>query len=400
MTATTAPAGKPRDLRLDFFRGLSLAVIFVAHVPGSVLYGWIWARFGLSDAAHVFVFISGFAAALAFGGTFVRQGFAVGTARILWRVVQLYCAHIALFVVGAALCAWAATRFQFDYAAVIGIHGFFADPAGRLLDLVALRYVPMFFDILPLYMVVLAGVPAAMALARLHPALVLAASAGLWLAVQLTGLSLDAGEDRRWGFNPFAWQLVFFTGFALARGWIRAPRPHPALVAGAAAMLAVGALAVVPGADAGVPALAAAAAWLLAQADKPNLDPLQYLHFLALAFLAVTLLKGREGLLDRALARPLVRMGGQALPVFFSGLALSHVANILMEAYGTGAAMQVAVNATGLAALYGVARMSAWIKAPPWKAARAPARDGAPAPRAAPGCWAPGLLAGSPHPAA
>jgi peptidoglycan/LPS O-acetylase OafA/YrhL len=67
-------AKKPRDIRLDFFRGLALAAIFVAHVPGDWLAQIIWARFGLSDAAHVFVFISGYAAAIAFCGTFVRDG--------------------------------------------------------------------------------------------------------------------------------------------------------------------------------------------------------------------------------------------------------------------------------------------------------------------------------------
>ena len=62
-----SPAKRPRDARLDFFRGLSLVAIFFAHIPGGWGREFIWARFGLSDAAHVFVFISGFAAALAFG---------------------------------------------------------------------------------------------------------------------------------------------------------------------------------------------------------------------------------------------------------------------------------------------------------------------------------------------
>ena len=30
-------------------------------------------------------------------------------------------------------------------------------------------------------------------------------------------------SNREWFFNPFGWQLLFFTGFALMRGWIPAP---------------------------------------------------------------------------------------------------------------------------------------------------------------------------------
>ena len=37
------------------------------------------------------------------------------------------------------------------------------------------------------------------------------------------GFPAEPWSDRKWYFNPFGWQLVFFTGFALMRGWI--PKP-------------------------------------------------------------------------------------------------------------------------------------------------------------------------------
>src|SRR5262249_38674622 len=67
---STPPAG--RDARLDFFRGAALFIIFAAHVHDDWLWSIIPARFGFSDAADLFVFLSGFAASIAFGGTFVR----------------------------------------------------------------------------------------------------------------------------------------------------------------------------------------------------------------------------------------------------------------------------------------------------------------------------------------
>lgn len=379
---TVAPVKKPRDVRLDFFRGLSLVAIFTAHVPGDWLAEIIWARFGLSDAAHVFVFISGYAAAMAFGGTFLRQGFAAGTARIAWRCAQLYSVHMALFVLGAAICAVAATR-GIDYAAYLGIADFFADPGAALIGLFTLRYVPTYFDILPLYMVVLACVPLVLLLARVHPGLVIALSVGLWSFVQATGFNLDAGTSsgHGWGFNPLAWQMLFFTGFALSRGWVEAPKFHPLLLAACVAYLVFGLVAIHPAVYELHPSLVALNGWAHAHAHKPNLDLRQYAHFLALAYVVLWAIDGRRELLASRFAWPFVVLGRQALPVFFSGMALAHVAGIVLASGGTGLALQVLVNVAGIGGLYAIARASAWIKVAPWKAPERPP-VAAPAPAA------------------
>jgi hypothetical protein len=377
---TPAPAKKPRDLRLDFFRGLSLVAIFTAHVPGDWLSEIIWARFGLSDAAHVFVFISGYAAAMAFGGTFLRDGFAIGTARIGWRCAQLYSVNAALFVVGAAVCAVAAMH-GVDYAGFLGIGDFFADPGRTLLGALTLHYVPTYFDILPLYMLVLACVPLVMLLARVHPGLVIATSVALWCFVQATGFNFDshAPDGRGWGFNPLAWQMLFFTGFALSRGWIEAPGPNRALLAACVAYLAFALVAIHPAIYSLLPVLGDVHAWAYSHAHKPNLDLRQYAHFLALAYVALWAIRGRPDLLQSGLAWPFVQIGRQALPVFFSGMVLAHAGGVAFAALGDGFAMQVVVNVAGFGALYAVARISAWVKVAPWKTGGArPARAPAP----------------------
>jgi hypothetical protein len=78
-----------RDPRLDVFRGLAMFIIFIAHLPGNPWNAYIPARFGPSDATEMFVFCSGFASAIAFGGTFNRDGFGVGTLRVLHRCWQI-----------------------------------------------------------------------------------------------------------------------------------------------------------------------------------------------------------------------------------------------------------------------------------------------------------------------
>ncbi|MCC2100169.1 MAG: OpgC domain-containing protein, partial [Hyphomicrobiales bacterium] len=98
-------ARAPRDPRLDFFRGIGMFIILVAHIPWNPWTNWIPARFGFSDAADLFVFCSGMASALAFATIFDRNGLLLGGLRILHRVWQVYWAHIGGFFVVLGLIA-------------------------------------------------------------------------------------------------------------------------------------------------------------------------------------------------------------------------------------------------------------------------------------------------------
>ena len=71
-----------RDVRLDLFRGLANWAIFLDHIPHEVL-SWITVKnYGFSDAADLFVFISGYTAALAFGRVMIERGYAAATSRL------------------------------------------------------------------------------------------------------------------------------------------------------------------------------------------------------------------------------------------------------------------------------------------------------------------------------
>jgi hypothetical protein len=367
MTAAAPPAA--RDPRLDFFRGVAMFIIFIAHCRGNVLWDWIPARFGMSDAADMFVFLSGMAASIAFGGSFVRHGALIGTARILHRCWQLMVAHLGLFFTGAFVAAAGTRWFGDDYIDVLGLHRFFDDTPGALIGLFTLTYVPHYFDILPLYIVVLAMVPAAMLLARLHPLLVVAASLVLYLAA--AGLRLDfpanADDQPQWFFDPLAWQLIFFTGFALRRGWVRVPLDQPALLIASIAILVVGLAISLPSVFEHSVLIDRTRIWIGDHSDKTYLDPLQYFHFLASVYVVLVLLRGREATLLSPPLRPFVKCGQQALAVFVSGMILSHVASMVFDHAGTGPAMQLAVNIVCFALLFAVAYGVAWFKGQPWK---------------------------------
>jgi hypothetical protein len=363
------PAARPRDPRLDFFRGLAMFFIYFAHCNGNLFYNWIPARFGPSDAADLFVFVSGMTVALAFGGTFMRQGWLIGTARIAYRCMQLYAAQIGMFcALAVAVIVGTHAWGDINYVKEIGFQGFFDNPARSLVGLVTLTYDPPYVDILPLYIGVLAMVPAVMALARIDPRLVFAASVALYLAANFWQLNLpNHAEDNGWHFDPFAWQLIFFTGFSLRRGWLKVPMDSRVLFWGSVAVLLLGLAISLPAVSDRIGAVDALRLWVSGYTDKTYLDPIRYIHFLALAYVTVSLLRGREAYLLSEPLRPIVKCGQQALSIFVSGMVLSHIGGMVFDHIGTGLGPQILVNGITIPTLIAIAHGVAWFKNAPWK---------------------------------
>ena len=66
----TAPAKRVDGI--DFWRGFALLTIFIDHGPLNVPQYVTQKNFGFSDAAELFVFLSGASVALAYGSRFFR----------------------------------------------------------------------------------------------------------------------------------------------------------------------------------------------------------------------------------------------------------------------------------------------------------------------------------------
>src|SRR5215467_670040 len=92
--AISLPVVGERELRLDLFRGLALWLIFIDHLPPSLLTWFTIRNYGFSDATEIFIFISGYTAAFVYGRAMTEHGFVVSSARILRRAWQIYVAHI------------------------------------------------------------------------------------------------------------------------------------------------------------------------------------------------------------------------------------------------------------------------------------------------------------------
>lgn len=357
-------------MRIDVFRGVAMYIIFIAHIPLNAWNNWIPARFGPSDAAEWFVFCSGFASAVAFGGVFARKGAFLGIVRVLHRVWQIYWAQIGMFLVTTAVCVlgtWALdTR---DYTEQLNLGPFLEDPQSGLIALFTVTYVPNLFDILPMYMVALLLIPVMVGLYRLHPYLGLAAPVVLWAANRTFGFDLPAEwwSDRSWFFNPFGWQLIFFTGFYISNGWLTSPPPRRWLIWLAAGYLIVMVPLYWPPIWSNVEIFDRISLFLLPTYEKMDFGIARYLHFLAMAYLLRCAFLGREEVLYHRLMAPVRRVGQQALAVFVSSIVLSRVAGMVLDVLGRDAWTWALVNLTGFAIITGIAYFMGWIKSEPWR---------------------------------
>lgn len=370
-TNSSAPVNK-RDPRLDFFRGIAMFLILIAHTPGNEWVNWIPARLGFSDSAEIFVFCSGMASAIAFGKIFEQQGWLMGTARILHRVWQVYWTHIAIFLAVVAelilIDSWL-SPVEKSFTGTFNLHVFFENIRDCIFGLLTLTYVPNYWDILPMYLVILALVPVVMLLRRLNPYAPFVFIATLWLLAGLRYLDLPAEpwSDRRWFFNPFAWQLVFFTGFAFMRGWLPTPPIRKNWMIAAAIVLLVS----VPFSQHyllwEVTTIQEVRQWLRPVIIKTEFGLFRYLHFLAVAYLGysiATRLGDRMSGLVVDLAR---KVGQQSLAVFAASLFIAQFLGTLVHLVGVNLVSVFILNIVSFASLIVVAFVVSWFKATPWK---------------------------------
>jgi hypothetical protein len=392
-----APAKKQRDVRLDFFRGLGMFIILIAHITNNPWTLYIPARFGFSDATEMFIFCSGMASAIAFGAVFARAGFFMGLFRVVFRIWEIYWVHIATFMLtlAAMFIINRTGMFTRDEVNALNLAPFLKASGNQVIGLFTLTYVPNYFDILPMYIVILALLPVMVLLARANVYLALAASVSLWLAATTTDLNLPAeywfsnNSTRQWFFNPFAWQLVFFTGFAFMSGWLPAPPRRRDLAIAAAAVILI----------------SLPFAWHVTIAesdiikawrkdwriliDKTDFGFLRYVHFLALAYLA-WLAAGVAGTnltrtpFMQGLTRILCCVGQQSLAVFASSIVLARVLGAVLNELGSGFWASFFVNVLGFVCIYAIANLVAFAKSEPWRKPKAIPQESADAPRASP----------------
>jgi len=365
--AISLPAVGGRELRLDLFRGLALWLIYIDHLPPSLLTWFTIRNYGFSDATEIFIFISGYTAAFVYGRAMLEQGFLVAAARILRRAWQIYVAHVFLFTIFLAEISYVATSFENPlYTEEMGIMDFLKQPDVTIVQALLLRFRPVNMDVLPLYIVLMLALPLILALMRWKPDVTLALSALLYAVTWEFDLYFSSYPNGQWAFNPLAWQLLFVFGAWCALGG--AKRMSHILSSRVTLWICVVYL---------VAAFYVTLTWYVPQMshwlprrveqwmypiDKTDLDVLRFAHFLALAAITVRLVPRDWPALKSPWLKPLILCGSHSLEIFCLGVFLAFAGHFILAEGGGGAALHALVTLCGILIMWGVAWLISWYK--------------------------------------
>ena len=360
-----------RDLRLDLFRGLSLLFIFIDHIPNNVLSYVTLHSIAFSDAAEVFIFISGYAAATVYGGALQRHGGVAATGQICRRIWQLYVAHIFIFVILAAEVCYATLNLQNQtYSEDFGIDNFVDEPQVAIIKVFLLQYQPQFLDILPIYMILLGVFPVVLLLLQRCLPLPLILSGAVYLLTLRFGWEPHSYPDNEaWYFNPLAWQFLFVigatAGFSQHSRWVFPGQGSWLPKLAIAITVAVGIVSIswtIHGAYDAFPGLLLRELSPLVE-DKSNLAPLRLVSFLALAVTAAHFVGRDSRVLRWRAAQLIIRCGQHSLQVFCLGIVLSVLGYILLTFFRDNILTELAIDLTGIVAMIGIAALLTWYKA-------------------------------------
>jgi hypothetical protein len=347
---------------IDFWRGAVLIAILVDHIPGNLLEYVTPRNFGFSDSAEAFVFISGLSVGMIYVPRARKLGLATAVRGCLERALKLYGAHVAL--TAAALLIFACAFWFSGVDDLIRAHGrsyVFETPAVGFAGLAVLTHQLGYFNILPLYIVLMLWAPLAVALAMRDAGLALLVSVGFYVSSRAFDVHLpNWPEPGAWFFNPFAWQLVFTIGVVSAIVWRNGPpRARPSLIALSIALIAAAALAVTNG----VGFAAGLRDEVFARLDlaKQNLGLARLLHFAAVAYL-VAAFPRLSRIAETGGGRAIQSLGRNGLAVFAAGSIISAVGQATLGAarpYASEAIVDcagLAYTLTGVALLFIIAR--------------------------------------------
>src|SRR3954451_283324 len=328
-------AATERELRLDLFRGLALWLIFIDHLPPSILTWFTIRNYGFSDATEVFIFISGYTAAFVYGRAMLERGFVVAGARILKRCWQIYVAHVFLFSIYIAEIAYVASSFENPlYVEEMNALDFLKTPDVTIMQALLLKFKPANMDVLPLYIILLMMFPATLWLLIRNASVALGLSVALYVLTWEFGWNFASWPNGHWYFNPLAWQLLFVFGAWCALGG--AARLAPALRSPVTMWLAIAYLLFAFGVTLTwyFPRLAFVVPhWLgewMYPIDKTNLDVLRFAHFLALAALILRFTPRDLPALKSPWLKPAILCGQHSLEIFCLGVFLAFAAHFVM----------------------------------------------------------------------
>ncbi|MEG6508209.1 OpgC domain-containing protein [Methyloligella sp. 2.7D] len=203
---------------IDFWRGYALLCIFVDHIPGNPLEHITLRNFAIADAAELFVFLAGWSISLATGGPEKPNSWDRVILRTLLRTIEVYRAQLTITLIALGILAGAAIWLENDlFLEWHNAEPVFTAPVWTTPALVLMTHQLGYFNILPLYVVLLIFAGPLVLLGRRSLILMLAVSFAVYAVALVFKINLPSWPYAGvWFLNPFTWQFLFCLGFAFA----------------------------------------------------------------------------------------------------------------------------------------------------------------------------------------
>ena len=344
-----------RDLRIDLFRGLALVVIYIDHIPSDRLSHLTIRNFGFTSAADIFVLLAGISFALAYVPRLDARGLGPVVNQVGRRIGTIYLAHVAVLLAALAMLIAIGRDSPLDLFAVAPPSWAGSTYSHAATMALTLKYQPPYFDILPLYIVLLVFAVPLLLLARVHWALALSASALVWLLGEVYTINFPSTRSAAgWYFDPMSWQIVFALGLVIGLFSLdRTPVKRSAWLS-ALSVLVIAACFVLVFPCRHYGPLSAHCYFeplshITGLLDRQTLW--RFLNTLAWMYLIVRFIPRDARWLANPLARILTRMGKHSLAVFSLGTLLSLVARIFLSGPQAGWGAQIGVFVLGTAVM-------------------------------------------------
>ena len=345
---------------VDFWRGFALATIFINHIPGIFYSRFTHAKLSLSDSAEIFVFLAGWAlryTTRSFEGRPVYLALRLGG-----RAIEIYTAHIVITMIAIATLAASATLLSSPQ--LLEWHKvpvLFQEPVLTHHGLSLLTFQLDYFNILPLYVVLMTAAPMFAVMDRYSPNALLVLSAGIYLVTLSTPVPIPTWPmDGQWFFNPLAWQLVFVLGFVLARedsagGFVRR---HIVIIRWLSLpIVLISALIVWFGWWPGPTAMPQPRLFFIS--DKTYVTPVRLVQFLALIAVATAAYPAIKRAVP-SVVEFLSMLGRHSLLVFCVGSILSLAGYIARTVYEPDLIVDTVVVVSGIAIMALAAQLAEW----------------------------------------
>lgn len=328
-----------------------LTLVLIDHCGGVLqsvqfVHQWTLMGVGWSDAAEVFVFLSGFTLGWAYSERIARRGVWAAIRHGLTRTLQIYLYYLAC-VIGVLVV----DPLQLGQGTADVLDN---SPLGILW----MDHQPFAVSILCFYVVCLpTTLLLIIAFWHTNTSVLLLLSYLCYGTTQVFPWLNLATDQGAWPFNPFAWQLLMICPAILGRtareGKLQMPRAISLQLA-ACAVLVFGLLFQKGEVAFGMQAMG----WLKDSIGfdhwshewlcKKSLCPLRLLHFIALAYLVALIAPLRSQVWTHWIMAPFRACGSHSLEVYCIGAMLSHLCRLLPPAMPASSAGVILIMMCGL----------------------------------------------------